>query len=202
MHSQQIAESKADITPVPREVSCTVCQHSQRDIIDGILASGSMGRRTVANRFGLTDSAVQRHRANHLTQRMVKAVERRKDKADDVFMERHEHLFKEALQYVEDAKSAIKMQKVTVLIPDKETGKEHRAEEYREFRDVGAMAPALGAATALQRVLGDATGRFASANAVKAGDVHLHVVLPRAIDTAPSSIEGSCQVIEAPKPEE
>ncbi len=162
---------------------CTVCNHPQRNMIDAVLAAGSLGRRTVANQYGLTDSAVQRHRARHLTKRIVKAVERAGAKADDVFMQRHEHLYAETLQYVEDAKQAVKMQKVTEEI---ETDDGIRLQDrYKSFRDIGAMAPALQTAVQLQRVLGDATARFSS-QAAGATSISLCVVMPRDLSAAPA----------------
>lgn len=94
-------------------------------------------------------------------------------------MERHEHLYREALQYIEDAKGAVKMQKVTAEI---ETDHGITLQDrYQPFRDVGAMAPAIGAATALQRVLGDATARFSS-QPTNTTNVHLSVIMPRAVE--------------------
>ena len=45
--------------------SCTVCEHEKRQEIDDALAAEEPGR-AVARRFGLTEAAVRRHRANHL----------------------------------------------------------------------------------------------------------------------------------------
>lgn len=111
---------------------------------------------------------------------MVKAaVTRMKNREGDIFMERHEHLFSEALQYVEDAKGAVKMQRVTVETPE---GK--LQERYQAFRDVGAMAPALTVATGLQRMLGDATGRFSVAQSDGTRAVSVSVMVPIQVNTS------------------
>ncbi len=116
-----------------------------------------------------------------------------------MFMDRHEHLYRETLQYVQDAKQAVKMQRVTVEADD---GK--LQERYQAFRDVGAMAPALQTAVQLQRVLGDATARFSSAQPAVATNVYLSVVLPRGLEQAaatelPAAID--VQVLEPGDPD-
>ncbi len=185
----QVQESKPDKQVCSTGRKCTVCDHPEVDRINALLANRSVSKRGVAVQFDLSPTAVMRHAQLHLAPRLSKALERRADKQADVFMERHEHLFGEALKYIEDAKGAVKMQRVTV---DTDAGPQER---YQAFRDVGAMAPALTAATALQRVLGDATGRFAQAPAGAGVHVNLQVVIPRAIgETAGGQVEPAIDV--------
>lgn len=157
----QVAENTLAEPVVKSGRKCTVCAHPSVSAINALLADKNVSKRIIAAKYGLVPVSVQRHALNHLPLAVKKAVQRRVRREGDVFMERHEHLFGEALQYVEDAKGAVKMQRVTVEVP-KENGDIVLQERYQAFRDVGAMAPALGAATALQRMLGDATNRFES----------------------------------------
>lgn len=162
-------------------LSCTVCDHPQRQAIDSLIAVGIPSQRVIARQFNLHQAAIDRHKRNgHLGKQLAKAIEKKEQKEADIFLDRHEHLYRESLQYIEDAKLAVKMQKVTAEV--EENGKMTLQDRYQEFRDVGAMAPALGAATALQRLLGDATQRFSQPSAGTGVNVHLSVILPRAIE--------------------
>jgi hypothetical protein len=49
---------------------CTVCQHPQREDIDVDLVAGTTFR-VIANRFGVGDSSVARHRRFHLSPALV-----------------------------------------------------------------------------------------------------------------------------------
>jgi transposase-like protein len=53
---------------------CTVCDHSERHSIDEALVSGA-AYRSVAKRFGLSESAVYRHKTEHLPAHLLKARE-------------------------------------------------------------------------------------------------------------------------------
>ena len=159
--SLQVSETPSNRQAIPTGRTCTVCAHESIKAINSLLAEHTLSNRRIASQFRLSTRAVNDHARLHLPKRLINAVTRRDNKVDDVFMQRHEHLFKEALAYVEDAKSAVKMQKVTVEVPKGDgSGSVALQERYQAFRDVGAMAPAITAATQLQRVLGDATGRF------------------------------------------
>jgi hypothetical protein len=57
---------------VPRR--CTVCDHSERHTIDESLVTGAPYR-SVAKRFGLSESAVYRHKVEHLPAHLLKARE-------------------------------------------------------------------------------------------------------------------------------
>jgi len=53
---------------------CTVCTHPQRQVIDEALIAGA-GLRDIAGRFGLSKSALERHKANHLPASLAQAKE-------------------------------------------------------------------------------------------------------------------------------
>jgi hypothetical protein len=54
---------------------CSVCAHPDRAAVDKALVTGA-SLRDVAGQFGLTKSSVERHQADHLPARLVKAAER------------------------------------------------------------------------------------------------------------------------------
>jgi hypothetical protein len=53
---------------------CTVCDHPERHSIDEALVTGEPYR-SVAKRFRLSDSAVYRHKTEHLPAHLLKAKE-------------------------------------------------------------------------------------------------------------------------------
>jgi hypothetical protein len=55
---------------VPR--SCTVCEHAERETIDRALV-GDSSNLSVSSLFGVSESAVRRHKANHLPAKLVMA---------------------------------------------------------------------------------------------------------------------------------
>jgi hypothetical protein len=55
---------------VPR--SCTICEHPDREGIDRALV-GDSSNLSVSSLFGVSESAVRRHKANHLPARLVMA---------------------------------------------------------------------------------------------------------------------------------
>jgi hypothetical protein len=55
---------------VPR--SCTVCEHSERAVIDRALV-GDASNRSVASLYDVSEAAVRRHKANHLPAKLVMA---------------------------------------------------------------------------------------------------------------------------------
>ena len=64
--------------------ACTVCTHPEHQSIDRDLLSGTPYR-AVGKRYGVGTSAVFRHRRDHLTELMAKAVEAREIRG----LERH-----------------------------------------------------------------------------------------------------------------
>jgi hypothetical protein len=55
---------------VPR--SCTICEHPDREAIDRSLV-GDASNLSVSSLFGVSESAVRRHKANHLPAKLVMA---------------------------------------------------------------------------------------------------------------------------------
>src|SRR3712207_9134864 len=53
---------------------CTVCDHPERHGIDEALVTGAPYR-SIAKRFGLSESAVYRHKTEHLPAHLLKAKE-------------------------------------------------------------------------------------------------------------------------------
>jgi hypothetical protein len=52
--------------------SCTICEHPEREAIDGALV-GDSSNLSVSSLFGVSESAVRRHKANHLPAKLVMA---------------------------------------------------------------------------------------------------------------------------------
>jgi hypothetical protein len=52
--------------------TCTICAHPERAAIDRALVAGEANR-GIARRFSASDDAVQRHKADHLPQRLAAA---------------------------------------------------------------------------------------------------------------------------------
>ncbi len=55
--------------------TCSICTHDQRQAIDAALLAGETFRH-IASRFGTSTTALQRHKAEHLSERMAKVAER------------------------------------------------------------------------------------------------------------------------------
>lgn len=66
---------------LPRDISrpagrpCTVCNHPERDKVDAALTDKTITIADIAVQFGLANSSVDRHLANHLPARLVKVAE-------------------------------------------------------------------------------------------------------------------------------
>jgi transposase-like protein len=76
--------------------TCTVCNHPERHSIDEALVSGA-SYRSVAKRFELSESAVYRHKTDHLPKHMVKAKEAEEVAQADDLLEQVRHLQTHAL---------------------------------------------------------------------------------------------------------
>jgi hypothetical protein len=84
---------------------CTVCYHPERHSVDEALVSGTPYR-SVAKRFGVSESAVYRHKTEHLPAHLLKAREVEEvAKADDL-LEQVGHLQAHALDILERAEKA------------------------------------------------------------------------------------------------
>jgi carbonic anhydrase len=81
---------------------CTVCDHSQKHSIDAALISGSPYR-SVAKRFELSESAVYRHKTEHLPAHLLKARKAEEVAQADDLLEQVRNLQTHALDILERA---------------------------------------------------------------------------------------------------
>src|SRR3954468_14235123 len=84
---------------------CTVCANLQRQGIDEALVSGAPYR-SVAKRFGLSESAVYRHKTEHLPAQLLKAREVEETARADDLLEQVRNLQTHALDILERAEEA------------------------------------------------------------------------------------------------
>ena len=81
---------------------CTVCDHPERHGIDGALVTGAPYR-SVAKRFELSESAVYRHKTDHLPAHLLRAREVEEAARADALLEQVRHLQGHALDILERA---------------------------------------------------------------------------------------------------
>jgi len=68
---------------------CSVCDHPERQKVDEALVTGAPYR-SIAKQFALSESAVYRHKAEHLPARLAKAREAAEvAQADDLLAQVH-----------------------------------------------------------------------------------------------------------------
>jgi hypothetical protein len=84
---------------------CTVCDHPESHSIDEALVSGAPYR-TVAKRFVLSESAVYRHKIEHLPSHLLKAKEVEEAARADDLLEQVRNLQGHALDILERAEKA------------------------------------------------------------------------------------------------
>jgi transposase-like protein len=84
---------------------CTVCDHPERHSIDETLVTGAPYR-SVAKRFGLSESAVYRHKTEHLPAHLLKAREVEEVAQADELLDQVRHLQTHALDILERAEKA------------------------------------------------------------------------------------------------
>jgi hypothetical protein len=84
---------------------CTVCGHPERHSIDEALVSGAPYR-SVAKRFGLSESAVYRHKTEHLPAHLLKARQVEEVAQADDLLEQVRNLQAHALDILERAEKA------------------------------------------------------------------------------------------------
>jgi transposase-like protein len=82
-----------------------VCAHLQRQDIDELLVSGAPYR-SVAKRFGLSESAVYRHKTEHLPAHLSKAKEAEEAARADDLLDQVRHLQTHALDILERAEKS------------------------------------------------------------------------------------------------
>src|SRR5829696_6885412 len=84
---------------------CTVCDHPESHSIDQALVTGAPYR-SVAKRFGLSESAVYRHKTEHLPARLLKAKKVEELAQADDLLEQVRHLQARALDILDFAEKA------------------------------------------------------------------------------------------------
>ena len=84
---------------------CTVCDHPQKHNIDEALVSGAPYR-SVAKRFGLSESAVYRHKTEHLPVHLLKAKDAEEVAQADDLLQQVRHLQTHALDILNRAEKA------------------------------------------------------------------------------------------------
>jgi hypothetical protein len=84
---------------------CTVCDHLERQGIDEALVSGAPYR-SVAKRYGLSESAVYRHKTEHLPAHLLKAKDVEEVARADDLLEQVRLLQGHALDILERAEKA------------------------------------------------------------------------------------------------
>jgi hypothetical protein len=82
-----------------------VCDHSERHSIDEALVTGAPYR-SVAKRFGLSESAVYRHKVDHLPAHLLKAKEVEEVAQADDLLQQVKNLQGHALDILERAEKA------------------------------------------------------------------------------------------------
>jgi hypothetical protein len=91
------------VSSMPRR--CTVCDHPESHSIDETLVTGSPYR-SVAKRFGLSESSVYRHKTEHLPAHLLKAKEAEEVAQADDLIEQVRSLQAHALDILERAEKA------------------------------------------------------------------------------------------------
>lgn len=160
---------------------CTVCDHPERNAIDSLVANQTASERIIANRYGLTQAAVHRHK-QHIPARVAKAVERRENKSADAFLD--------GIQAgMEAAQQGVKL------------GMDSAAKVSDEVRY--RLAPGFLAQQARYlELLGQATGRLNQSQA-PAGNTYISVILPRQLPAQPdqpAAIETTAEVVQPDVP--
>jgi hypothetical protein len=84
---------------------CTVCDHPQRHGIDEALVTGAPYR-SIAKRIGLSESAVYRHKTEHIPKHLLKAREVEESARANDLLDQARHLQGRALDILERAEKA------------------------------------------------------------------------------------------------
>src|SRR5215207_6681275 len=84
---------------------CTVCDHPERHSIDEVLVTGAPYR-SVAKQFELSESAVYRHKTEHLPAHLLKAREVEEAARADDLLDQVRNLQAHALDILERAENA------------------------------------------------------------------------------------------------
>ena len=86
--------------------TCTVCRHLERDAIDTALVAGKESLRGSAWRFGLSASALRRHKADHLPVALLKASDAHDVARGDKLLGQVRELSRETREILAQAKAS------------------------------------------------------------------------------------------------
>lgn len=84
---------------------CTICNHPQREKVDGLLLKGDPIR-VIAGQFSLSYSSLQRHVSEHISETMKKAKEAQQVTQADNLLDQVKDLQKKALSILSKAEAA------------------------------------------------------------------------------------------------
>jgi transposase-like protein len=155
---------------VPRK--CTVCDHPERHSIDEVLVTGAPYR-SVAKRFGLSESAVYRHKTEHLPTQLLKAREVEEAARADDLLEQVRDLQGHALDILE------------------------RAEETGDLRTaLAAISQARGNLELLGKLAGELDERPVVNLNVSPEWLELRAVIVRALDPHPTAHRAVLRALE------
>jgi len=82
---------------------CTACQHPKRSELDSLLVTGSPSLQSIAARFGLSKTALARHRKRHLARQAQKAIQKLEERNVVKVADRLESLFRRHERLLEQA---------------------------------------------------------------------------------------------------
>jgi hypothetical protein len=85
--------------------TCTACSHPQRPEIDQALVEGATYR-TIADRFGLSETALKRHKADHLPGHVARAQEAAQVADADDLLKQLKALRNKAISILQQAEKA------------------------------------------------------------------------------------------------
>jgi hypothetical protein len=103
VRNEERKESITEETPMPQV--CTICRHRRRQEIDEALLAGDP-LRSIADRYGLSKTALIRHKSDHLPAQLVKAKGAAEVLSADLLHNRLEELRQETLCVLRLAKKA------------------------------------------------------------------------------------------------
>lgn len=84
---------------------CTVCQHANRDAIDAELVAGA-SYRALAGRFGLSRSAIERHKRDHVPRALAQSARAAEVARGDDLVDRLVSLANQTLEILAEARAA------------------------------------------------------------------------------------------------
>jgi hypothetical protein len=84
--------------------TCTVCTHTDHEAIDKAIVSGESKRR-ISDRYGVSQTSLQRHKDNHVSPALVKMHEKREERRAGKLLDRVEELYDDAREVLETAKA-------------------------------------------------------------------------------------------------